>query len=71
MTLLGTTGILYYGILWCRYTQCRRTATCYYEHYVVVSDGKIYGVMTTPVVNNGHYDVTEDYITMVWNVVMS
>ncbi len=47
------------------------SAICCHEHFVVVSDVNN-GVMTTPLVNNGHDDVTATYdITKVCNVVTS
>ncbi len=60
MTWLGTTRILFRGILQYRSLQCRDLPSV-----IVVSDINN-GVMTTQVANNGHDDVTELPVTSQW-----
>ncbi len=65
ITWLGTTWILYHGILQSRFPQCRDLSYVAMIIFVVVSDVNN-GVMTKPAVNNGHDDVTELPVTSHW-----
>ncbi len=73
MTRLGTTGILYYGILQCRSPQGRDLPLCCHELFVIVGDGKM---STTVSWQQQTMDIMTSQrpicdITMVWNIVTS